>query len=223
MAEPNFTPGDTGTADVESQNEHSEIPKQIHDRRNQRSDHDRQIRPGDVCRDLWGQSWVIAVERVADSVAEYDRNQADTKQSLLEYEGSVGMGATEDDPVWNCFYVNSNNTLAGGRSGPYAFPESRICRYAYESTDGYDGGRFQDHILQQFLIKLLDRAIRMERQETIPEQFTESLHRVVHNAGFSDKRFTDAYEIADADIPPEDYDPRGGETEDDLHPNGGEV
>lgn len=133
------------------ESDEANIPDGVPELRQQRSEHDRQIQPGDAVRDLWGNGWLVVHSKAADSVEEYDRNQPDTKKSLLEYEGSRCMGATERDTVWNCFYLNSNNTLAGGRSGPYGFPESRICRYAYESTDGFKRGRFQEVIRMQVL------------------------------------------------------------------------
>lgn len=135
----------------------------------QRSEHDREIRPGDPVRDLWGGGWLVAVKKAADTVREYDAAQPDTQKSLLEYEGSKCMGATEEDTVWQCFYVNANNTLAGGRSGPYGFPESRICRYAYEATDGYKNGRFQDHIQMQVLERLFSHTASHAQWEMLQE------------------------------------------------------
>jgi hypothetical protein len=134
------------------------------------------------------------VKKKADTVTEYDQQQPETKQSLLSYEGSIGVGATEDDAVWACFYLNQNNTLAGGRSGPYDFPESRICRYAYEDTDGYSNGRFQDHIQMQVLERLATTAIQHE-----PEEVTEGLETLMKNC-FGVDQAKEAFEVAEATV-----------------------
>lgn len=159
--------------------------------RNSRSEHDRQIRPGDVVRDLWGNGWLIAYRKKADTVREYDQQQPDVKDSLLSYEGSIGVGATEEDAVWACFYVNSNNTLAGGRSGPYDFPESRICRYAYESTDGFKGNRFQDLIQMQVLETLASEALVGN------SGFQEKVKSLIGEA-FGEEQAQEAFELAEA-------------------------
>jgi hypothetical protein len=160
--------------------------------RDTRSAHDRQIRAGDPVRDLWGGAWLIAVKKKADTVTEYDQQQPETKQSLLSYEGSIGVGATEDDAVWACFYLNQNNTLAGGRSGPYDFPESRICRYAYEDTDGYQNGRFQDHIQMQVLEQVADAVLRSGN-----EQIRGNIVDLMADA-FGLKTAQKAFELAEA-------------------------
>ena len=160
--------------------------------RNSRSEHDRQIRPGDVVRDLWGNGWLIAFKKKADTVREYDQQQPDVKDSLLSYEGSIGVGATEEDAVWACFYVNSNNTLAGGRSGPYDFPESRICRYAYESTDGFKGNRFQDLIQMQMLERVAGAALRSGN-----ENFQATI-RDMMEMEFGEEQAQEAFELAEA-------------------------
>ena len=160
--------------------------------RNSRSEHDRQIRPGDVVRDLWGNGWLIAYRKKADTVREYDQQQPDVKDSLLSYEGSIGVGATEEDAVWACFYVNSNNTLAGGRSGPYDFPESRICRYAYESTDGFKGNRFQDNIQIQVLEQVADAVLRSGN-----ENFRGAVESLLADA-FDSETAQEAFELAEA-------------------------
>ncbi|AGM11310.1 hypothetical protein HHTV1_56 [Haloarcula hispanica tailed virus 1] len=160
--------------------------------RNSRSEHDRQIRPGDVVRDLWGNGWLIAFKKKADTVREYDQQQPDVKDSLLSYEGSIGVGATEEDAVWACFYVNSNNTLAGGRSGPYDFPESRICRYAYESTDGFKGNRFQDNIQIQVLEQVADAVLRSGN-----ENFRGAVESLLADA-FDSETAQEAFELAEA-------------------------
>jgi hypothetical protein len=146
-------------------------------------------------RDLWGGAWLIAVRKAADTVAEYDQAQPDTKQSLLEFEGSIGTGATEEDAVWNCFYVNQNNTLAGGRSGPYGFPESRIVRYAYEDTDGYKRGRFQDHIQMQVLETLAGEALASGDPDVI-----EAVEASMRKA-YGSERKDEAFELAEAGDP----------------------
>jgi len=161
--------------------------------RDTRSEHDRQIRAGDPVRDLWGGAWLIAVKKKADTVTEYDQQQPETKQSLLSYEGSIGVGATEDDAVWACFYLNQNNTLAGGRSGPYDFPESRICRYAYEDTDGYQNGRFQDHIQMQ----VLERLVRQFPNFQAREDEAATLFDAISSA-FGEKKSQKAFELAEA-------------------------
>lgn len=158
------------------------------------SDYDRQIRPGDVVRDLWGGGWMIIFQRKADTVTEYDRMQDDTKKSLLAYEGNKAMGATEEDTVWQCFYLNKNNTLAGGRSGPYSFPESRICRYAYEATDGWKAGRFQDHIQMQVLERLATTALEHETEEVI-----DGLETLMKNV-FGVDQAQEAFELAEASV-----------------------
>lgn len=160
--------------------------------RNSRSEHERQIRPGDVVRDLWGNGWLIAYKKKADTVREYDQQQPDPQPSLLSYEGSIGVGATEEDAVWACFYVNSNNTLAGGRSGPYDFPESRIVRYAYEATDGFKGGRFQDHIQMQVLEQVADAVLR-SGNETLRGQMEDLLADA-----FDSETSKEAFEVAEA-------------------------
>lgn len=163
----------------------------VPDLRNSRSEHDRTIRPGDPVRDLWGQSWLVVVEKAADSVAEYDRQQSDTQPSLLSYEGSIGVGATEEDSVWACFYLNQNNTLAGGRNGPYDFPESRICRYAYEATDGYKRGRFQEHIQMQ----VLEQMVQVVRG--YDPDFHDEIHALLVEA-FDKSTADEAFELAEA-------------------------
>lgn len=162
--------------------------------RNSRSEHDRQIRPGDVVRDLWGNGWLIAYRKKADTVREYDQAQPDVKDSLLSYEGSIGVGATEEDAVWACFYVNSNNTLAGGRSGPYDFPESRIVRYAYDSTDGWEFGRFQDHIIEEAQEQVAQAAFEIDEPEAIREA-----SRLLKQA-FGSKAGERAMEVAEAGV-----------------------
>ena len=166
--------------------------------RNSRSEHDRQIRPGDVVRDLWGNGWLIAYRKKADTVREYDQAQPDVKDSLLSYEGSIGVGATEEDAVWACFYVNSNNTLAGGRSGPYDFPESRICRYAYESTDGFKGNRFQENIQIQVLEQVADAVLRSGN-----ENFEGAVKSLLADA-FDPDTMKEAFELAEAGRDPDD-------------------
>lgn len=158
-----------------------------------RSEYDRTIRPGSPVKDLWGGSWLIAVEKKADTVREFDRQQPDTKQSLLAYEGSIGTGATEEDAVWACFYLNGNNTLAGGRKGPYDFPESRICRFAYEATDGYKKGRFQDRIRMQVLEQVM--AASMVSGELDPEQA-----RLLISTAFTPELADEAFELAEASL-----------------------
>jgi hypothetical protein len=158
----------------------------------QRSEHDREIRPGDTVWDMFGSSWLIVLWKAADSVKEYDAAQPDTKKSLLDYEGSRCTGATEEDTVWQCFHLNRNNTLAGGRSGPYGFPESRIIRYAYESTDGFKGGRFQDHIQIQVLEQIARAAIEIDEQEAIREA-----SNLMAEAFGSDMK-DEAFELAEA-------------------------
>lgn len=165
----------------------------------ERSEHDRQIQPGDTVRDLWGNGWLVVHSKAADSVLEYDRNQPDTKKSLLEYEGSRCMGATEVDTVWNCFYLNSNNTLAGGRSGPYGFPESRICRYAYESTDGFKRGRFQEVIRMQVLEKIATEA------QVGNSGFRKNVESLLAEA-FGEEAASEAFELAEAGSPTSDGD-----------------
>lgn len=160
--------------------------------RESRSQHQRNIRPGDVCRDIWGTAWVIAIKKKADTVREYDQQQPDSQDSLLSYEGSIGVGATEEDAVWACFYVNSNNTLAGGRSGPYDFPESRIVRYAYESTDGWEFGRFQDHIRDDVLEQVADAVLRSGNDE-----FRDQVEDLLADA-FDSKTSKKAFEVAEA-------------------------
>lgn len=159
----------------------------------QRSEHDREIQPGDAVKDLWGGSWLIAVKKAADTVREYDRQQADTKKSLLDYEGSRCMGATEEETVWLCFYLNTNNTLAGGRSGPYGFPESRICRYAYEATDGYKNGRFQDHLRLQVLEQVIRQFPNFQAQADEAATLFEAI-----SAAFGEETASEAFELAEA-------------------------
>lgn len=161
--------------------------------RKTRSEHQRNIRPGDVCRDIWGTAWVIAIQKKADTVAEYDQQQPDSKQSLLSYEGSIGVGATEEDAVWACFYINSNNTLAGGRSGPYDFPESRIVRYAYESTDGWEFGRFQDHIQMDVLERLVAQFPNFQGKEDESATLFEAI-----SSEFGEGAAQEAFELAEA-------------------------
>lgn len=163
-----------------------------------RSEHDRQIRPGDPVKDLWGGSWLVVHSKAADSVKEYDRQQPDTKKSLLDYEGSRCMGATEEDTVWNCFYLNGNNTLAGGRSGPYGFPESRICRYAYEATDGFKKGRFQGIIQMQVLERVAGAALRSGN-----ENFQATIRSML-NQEFGEEQAKEAFELAEATAPQND-------------------
>ena len=177
--------------DSEAQPEEQQ-PDTLAARRLAASDHDRQIRPGDVVRDLWGGGWQIVFQKKADTVAEYDRMQDDTQKSLLEYEGNRCMGATEEDTVWQVFYLNKNNTLAGGRSGPYSFPESRICRYAYEATDGWKSGRFQDHLRMQVLEQVADAVIRSGNGD-----FRSACESMLADA-FDEETTQEAFELAEA-------------------------
>jgi len=185
-----FDPQNDSEAQIEEQQQPNQMG--VPHLRNSRSEHDRQIRPGDVVRDLWGNGWLIAYRKKADTVTEYDQMQDDTKPSLLSYEGSIGVGATEEDEVWCCFYVNANNTLAGGRSGPYDFPESRIVRYAYEATDGFKKDRFQDLIQMQVLERVADAALRSGN-----ENF-QSVIRSMMNQEFGEDQAKEAFELAEA-------------------------
>lgn len=161
------------------------------------SEYDRHIRPGDVVRDLWGGGWMIIFLRKAETVTEYDRMQDDTKKSLLEYEGNRAMGATEKDTVWQCFYLNKNNTLAGGRSGPYCFPESRICRYAYEATDGWNSGRFQDQIILDTLAKVAHAFPGFQHTDDEAATLFDAI-----SLAFDEQMAEDAFELGDAMEPP---------------------
>lgn len=160
-----------------------------------RSEFDREIRAGDPVRDLWGGAWLIAVSKKANTVREYDTQQPDTKKSLLEYEGSIGVGATEEDAVWSCFYLNQNNTLAGGRSGPYDFPESRICRYAYEATDGYKRARFQDDIEEAVLEQVVRQFPNFQAMEDESATLFEAVSTVV-----GEDRANRVFELAEAEV-----------------------
>lgn len=169
-----------------------DLRRSVPELRSERSEHDRTLRPGTPVRDMWNGSWLITLRKKADTVTEYDRQQPDTKQSLLAYEGSIGTGATESDAVWACFYLNANNTLAGGRSGPYDFPESRICRYAYDSTDGFDGGRVQDVITTQVLEQIAFQALATGEPDQI-----EAVEGAMKRA-FGAEQKDEAFELAEA-------------------------
>lgn len=188
-----FDPQNDSEAQTESEPE-GQQPQQVNvpHLRNSRSEYDRQIRPGDVVRDQWGGGWLIVFRKSADTVREYDAQNDDTKPSLLSYEGSIGTGATEEDAVWVCFYLNKNNTLAGGRSGPYDFPESRIVRYAYEATDGFKKGRFQDHIQMQVLDRLVAHFPDFQGKEDEAATLFEAI-----SAAFDEETADEAFELAE--------------------------
>lgn len=201
-----FDPQNDSEAQTEEQNDSDGYPPEVIEEmevqqvnvphlRNSRSEYDRQIRPGDVVRDQWGGGWLIVFRKSADTVREYDAQQDDTKPSLLSYEGSIGTGATEEDAVWVCFYLNKNNTLAGGRSGPYDFPESRIVRYAYEATDGFKKGRFQDLIQDQVMEQMAAQALATGEPDQI-----EAVEQAM-KAAFGTDRKDRAFEVAEAGDP----------------------
>lgn len=84
---------------------------------------------------------VLVVQRLADSVAEYDDRRADGEKGQLEYFKNALVGATEDDAVYQCVYLPDNPAKRGGLNDPnarYPVPESRLVPMRHDMADPVD-------------------------------------------------------------------------------------
>lgn len=99
---------------------------------------DRDIRPGDVCRDTAQDDWVVVIRKVADDIADYveDREQVlktGGSRHLLDYAGNWLTGADSDTPVWKVVYLPDDG-LTSFPDSTYDFPETRLARLPVEQS-----------------------------------------------------------------------------------------
>lgn len=84
---------------------------------------------------------VLVVQRLADTVTEYDAARGDGEKGQLEYFKNAMVGATEDDTVYQCVYLPDSPVGRGELNDPktrYPVPESRLIPFRAEKADPVD-------------------------------------------------------------------------------------
>jgi hypothetical protein len=84
---------------------------------------------------------VLVVQRLADSVAEYDDRRAGGEKGQLEYFKNALVGATPDDTMYQCVYLTDNPVNRDGLNDPknrYPVPESRLIPLRHDRADPVD-------------------------------------------------------------------------------------
>lgn len=83
----------------------------------------------------------LVVQKLADSVAEYDDGRGDGEKSQLGYLKNALVGATEDDAVYQCVYLTDSPVGRGDLNDPksrYPVPESRLVPFRADKADPVD-------------------------------------------------------------------------------------
>jgi len=84
---------------------------------------------------------VLVVQRLANSVTEYDDARGDGEKGQLEYFKNALVGATEDDAVYQCIYLPDSPAKRDGLNDPksrYPVPESRLVPMRHDMADPVD-------------------------------------------------------------------------------------
>lgn len=88
-----------------------------------------------------GMPRVLVIQKLADSVTEYDESRGNGSKSQLGYLKNAISGATEDDAVYQCVYLADNPISGTDLNDPgksYPVPESRLVPYRAERADPVD-------------------------------------------------------------------------------------
>lgn len=147
------------------------------------------FRLGDPVIDAATGRAMVVVEKLADSVLEYD------DYDLLGNYAAQRCRVSPTDPVYGTIYVSSvQSEPSGPRYGdpPYAFASSRLNRPTIESVDGFD--RVYTIVARDVLRRLFDAALGSVKPEHLP-----AVDVLARDGGFNANVVESAKELAEVE------------------------
>ena len=84
---------------------------------------------------------VLVVQKLADTVTEYDEGRGDDEKGQLGYFKNALVGATPDDTVYQCVYLTDSPVGRSDLNDPktrYPVPESRLVPFRVDKADPID-------------------------------------------------------------------------------------
>lgn len=140
----------------------------------------------------------LVVQKLADSVTEYDAGRGDGEKGQLGYLKNALVGATGDDAVYQCVYLTDNPVGRGELNDPktrYPVPESRLVPFRADKADPVDNSPQwspRESVQSDTLESLFDVAHAFSDAPDADE-----LETMAEHAGFNSDVVQSAREAAD--------------------------